>query len=170
MMKEHLKAAIDSLEIQDVYISEFHSWLKESFDPKYSPETKDLTVQYKHVVEKAEIAELLDDGDVEKVERIFKVFINLGARWVHGEVGEEDDDSQDTEALQEKVKASIEAHYVLEYRMKNDIEQESLDAFALNNASYHVWPYWRELLMSHCLRMNMPKLALPTLQLASNRK
>ncbi|MCP3176106.1 hypothetical protein MJO47_03235 [Desulfuromonas sp. KJ2020] len=167
-MKELLKAAIDSLEIQDVYVAGFYSWLKEDFDPKYSLEKDDLTVQYKHVVEKAVIAELRDE-DEDNVMRLYKVFITLGARWVHGDL-EEDDDSQDPTNPDEKIKALIEAHYILEYRMENEVEEGSLDAFALNNASYHVWPYWRELLMNHCLRMNMPKLALPTLQLASNRK
>ncbi len=168
-MKELLKAAIDSLEIQDVYVVGFYSWLKEDFDPKYSPERNELTVQYKHVVEKAVIADLRDDEDEDNVTRLYKVFITLGARWVHGDL-EEDDGSQDPVEPDEKVKALIEAHYILEYRMKDEVEQNSLDAFALNNASYHVWPYWRELLMNHCLRMNMPKIALPTLQLASNRK
>lgn len=58
---------------------------------------------------------------------------------------------------------------VAEYRMTEDPGKDSLKAFALRNASHHVWPYWREYLMGQSLRMNLPKLILPAVQLARNQ-
>lgn len=58
---------------------------------------------------------------------------------------------------------------VAEYRMSEDPGKESLKEFALRNASYHIWPYWREYLMGQCLRMNLPKVILPAVQFAQNR-
>ena len=48
------------------------------------------------------------------------------------------------------------------------LDDDSLKAFALNNASYHIWPFWREYLMSMCNRMNLPKIAVPTFQVKNN--
>jgi hypothetical protein len=65
--------------------------------------------------------------------------------------------------------AFIEATFVAEYSLNGKPEKEALDAFALKNASYHIWPYWREFLMSQSMRMNLPKIALPTVQFAVNK-
>ncbi len=64
--------------------------------------------------------------------------------------------------------ALIEATFVAEYMLSSIPENEALNAFALNNASYHVWPYWREYLMNQCLRMNLPKVIVPITQFARN--
>ena len=57
---------------------------------------------------------------------------------------------------------------VAEYQMDGNPGAEALKVFALKNASYHIWPFWREYLSSLCLRMNLPKVVLPIRQLASN--
>lgn len=41
------------------------------------------------------------------------------------------------------IKAFVEADFIAEYQLTAELEQEAIDAFALKNASYHVWPYWR---------------------------
>ena len=53
--------------------------------------------------------------------------------------------------------------------MTKTVDKESLNAFALQNASFHVWSYWREYLTSQCMRMNLPKLTLPMVQFANKR-
>jgi hypothetical protein len=52
--------------------------------------------------------------------------------------------------------------------MSAKLKKDCLNEFALRNASYHVWPYWRELLMSQCARMHLPRLVMPTMQVAQN--
>lgn len=74
------------------------------------------------------------------------------------------------EKEEENIKAVIEATFLAEYLIEGEPGQKALDAFALKNASYHVWPYWREFLMSQSMRMNLPKVALPAVQFASNNR
>lgn len=107
----------------------------------------------KHLINRSEKVELGSE------EHLLRVFVELGARWV------DKSDSGENSSVQ----AYVEANFVAEYKMKNDLGQECIDEFALRNVSYHIWPYWRELLMSQCVRMHLPKLVLPALQLAHNR-
>ncbi|HKL50644.1 MAG TPA: hypothetical protein VJ908_05710 [Wenzhouxiangellaceae bacterium] len=63
-----------------------------------------------------------------------------------------------------KVLAVIEASYIVDYRCDENPCQEALDAFAQNNASFHVWPFWREFVASQANRMNLPKPTLPLIR------
>jgi hypothetical protein len=66
-------------------------------------------------------------------------------------------------------KAYIGGVMVAEYRMTEDPGKEGSRQFALRNASYHIWPCWREYLVGQCLRMNLPKLVFPAVQFARNQ-
>ena len=151
-----LQQAIDALVIQDVYFRASEARLEDDFDPRHDPDMGSLSIEYKHLVTHSRILTLEDE---EKSEQLFQVFIDLGTRWVLP-AGDEADEPQ--------VRAHIEATLVAEYRMKSDPGSEALQAFALQNASFHAWPYWREFLSSQCLRMNLPKLVLPARQFAFN--
>jgi hypothetical protein len=84
----------------------------------------------------------------------------LGTRWIIPcEEKNGDDDPE--------VKAHIEGVMVAEYLMQADPAPDALKQFALKNASFHIWPYWREYLSTQCLRMNLPKLIMPAVQFAS---
>lgn len=158
-MNQSLQVAIDNLEIADVYIKSSAFYVKDGVEPKFDLSGEDVIIQSKHVVKRAEKIQVFNNND--ESELILRVFIDVGIRWVFS--SEEELDEQ-TEAL-----AEIGAVFVAEYFMNSDLGQEAIDAFSLNNASYHVWPYWREYLMNTCGRMNLPKIALPAMQLAQNR-
>lgn len=153
MISADLQKAIDNLGIQDVYVRDQVACCMGDFDPKYAADMDRLVVQQMHLVKKSNIAEL--DGDTS----LLRVFVRLGARWV--------DPEEENEEL--SVRALIEAEFVAEYQMTDSLEQASIDEFCLKNTSYHVWPYWRELLSNQCTRMHLPRLILPTVQLAHNR-
>lgn len=152
MISAELQRAIDSLQIHDVYLRNFSAHCVDDFDPKYST-VEPLAFQTRHFVRQASVVEEENDR------RLLRVFIELGARWV-------EEGAQSEEVA---VKALIEAEFVAEYAMSVPLEQASIDAFSLHNASYHVWPYWRELLSSQCTRMHLPRVVLSTVQLAQNR-
>ncbi|PLY15327.1 MAG: preprotein translocase subunit SecB [Sedimenticola sp.] len=153
MISAGLQKAIDSLNIQDVYIRDQVASCIGDFDPKYAADMERLTVQQMHLVKQSNVVELEDDG------RLLRVFVRLGARWV--------DPEEDSEEL--SVRALIEAEFIAEYQMSATLEQACIDEFSLKNASYHIWPYWRELLSNQCARMHLPRLILPAVQLAHNR-
>jgi hypothetical protein len=154
MISSMLQKAIDNLQIRDVYLRDLRANCSDGFDPKYA-DYETITVQTKHQVKTSELAKLNGEEDV------LRVNVELGARWI--DTGGSEDDKDRT------VCALIEAEFIAEYSLKGSLESECVDEFALKNVSYHVWPYWRELLMSQCLRMHLPKLVLPTTQLAHNR-
>jgi len=141
-----LQRAIDHLTIQDVYIKSTQSQCNEGFDPK-TTELDELLVQQMHSVQKSEVLKINESG------LLVRIYVRLGTRWVTPNDNEEPD-----------VKAFIEAYFIAEYRMTEDLEPECIDEFAQHNASFHVWPYWREFLSSQCERLRLPRVVLPTVQ------
>ncbi len=162
-MNAALQKAIECIRIHDVYLRWAFSELGDGFEPKYDTEVDELLVQFKHVVTKTAVLELIGNGEEQQ---LFRVYIELGARWVepHPE-GERDGEFYETDA-----QARIEGIMVAEYIMQENPGKEALNAFAMHNASYHVWPYWREFLASQCVRMNLPKITLPAVQFGVNRQ
>lgn len=145
-VSKSLQQAIDALAIQDVYVKSCQAQCADGFDPK-STELEALLVQQLHVVHRSELVDIDGDG------QLARIYIRLGARWV----SPEDENDPD-------IKAFVEADFIAEYQLTAELEQEALDAFALKNASYHVWPYWRELLSSQCERLRLPRVVLPAVQ------
>lgn len=154
MISPALQKAIDILQIQDVYLRDFVARCADDFDPKYNADCDSLTFQTRHFVKQSALVE------AENAQRLLRVFVDLGARWVE----------EKAENEEPTVKAFIEAEFVVEYLMPEPLDQASVDEFSLINVSYHVWPYWRELLNSQCTRMHLPRVVLPAAQLAQNRK
>jgi hypothetical protein len=165
-MSNPLKKAINSLVIHDVYLRNSDTVLSEDFEPKYEDKNTSYNLQFKYFVEKAQVLQVeADDGEGEQ--QLVRVFLQLGCRLLAADEGE---DTQEDESTDDDFLCQVEAQYVAEYLMKEPLEQAAIDEFATENASYHVWPYWREYLSSQCLRLNLPKIILPTKQLATNRQ
>lgn len=63
--------------------------------------------------------------------------------------------------------AEVSAIYRLIYQVKDtfsgDMMAERASAFCHLNSLAHVWPYWRELLATTCLRMDLPPILAPLL-------
>ncbi|MDP1558747.1 MAG: preprotein translocase subunit SecB [Nitrosomonas sp.] len=158
-MSAVLQKAIDCLKIRDVYLHSSSAFLKDVFEPKYDPDIDKVEVQFKHIVTRSSVLELGDDDNAVK---LFRVFVDLGARWVLPIMKGDTVETLD-------IKAQIEGTMTAEYLMESDPGSEALKQFALKNASYHIWPYWREYLTTHCQRMNLPKLVIPAVQFANNQ-
>jgi len=153
MISADLQKAIDSLRIQDVYVREQVAFCAEGFDPKHDAAMERYAIQEMYAVKGSEVANLGDE------ETLLRVFVRLGARWV--------DPDEDDEAS--SVRSVIEAEFVAEYEMDEMLKQSSVDEFAQKNSSFHIWPYWRELLSGQCARMHLPRLILPAVQLVHHR-
>ncbi|MFT5758592.1 MAG: hypothetical protein ACI9LM_003338 [Alteromonadaceae bacterium] len=144
-----LQQAIDNLIINDVYLHKSRSNCSDVFDPKAILGVDNLLVQQMHVVLKSEVISEHDDS------YLLRVFIRLGTRWI----------APEQEELQnENINALIEADFIAEYQMLEVLDKKCIDEFALKNASFHVWPYWREYLSSQCERMRLPRVMLPAVQ------
>jgi hypothetical protein len=158
-MADALQQAIDHLKIHDVYLRSSEARLADGFEPKYD-DLDSVEVQFKHVVTHSNVLEL-DEGTDATVQ-LFRVFVELGTRWLG---------PADTHAGEdERLLAQIDGVMVAEYRMQADPGKDALKQFALKNASFHIWPYWREFLTTQCMRMNLPKLVMPAVQFARNQE
>lgn len=150
--KEALQRAIRGLSVNDVYLKSSELFTKNEWDPKRADNSM-LVYQFMTGVEKSEVFGISEDSD-SCARNYFSVYIKVGCRLV--------DENSDTES--ETIFAQVEATFVAEYILSSDFsvsDEEALTAFALENASFHVWPYWREYLMATCSRLNLPKVALP---------
>lgn len=152
MVSAALQEAMDTLLILDVYLEGMNCTLETDFEPKYDANAESLIIEFKHLVRKSNIVEI--NGN----EKILRVYIDLGIRWM----------SEDSEEAEGDEKAKMEASFIAEYSMPKELKEESIKEFSLQNASYHVWPYWRELVASHSERMRLPRVTMPTVQLAAN--
>lgn len=153
-----LQQAIDHLQIKDVFLAASSSEISSDFEPRYLESEEQIDVEHKHVVDRSTIVSFSNGDDTLN---FFRVYVELGARWVSTSEEDESGSGSDDKAHQ---LAKVEACFVAEYLMKNEIPKDALEEFALKNASYHIWPYWREFLMNHAMRMNLPKIALPIVQ------
>lgn len=142
-----LQQAIDSLIIQDVYLKGTQSGSQDDFDPKSTEGLADLILQQMHNVYRTELIQIENDG------QLVRIYIRLGVRWVRPDDGNEPD-----------VRSFVEADFIAEYKMSKPLAEEAVDEFAQKNASYHVWPYWREFLTSQCERLRLPRVVLPMIQ------
>ncbi len=168
MNPEKLNQAQQCLDIIDVIQRTSMCRLAADYYPQREA-AEQLALQYKHHVVRSEVFAV--DEENTDAPYLFRVFIDLGVRW-HMVSGP--DEVEDHEPDDEKDAADaagvIEASYVAEYRLSNrELDAEALDLFALHNASYHVWPYFREFVTTQCGRMAGPRLTMPMIQLASNR-
>ncbi len=164
MSETPLQRAQKGLRISDVYMRRSALAVSDVYEHR-AIDAENLEAQFRHFVEKSEVLEELD-GD--NGHRLFRVHLDLGYRWgFDAKQGEPHESNTDDDGFDEL--GRIEAKYVAEYEVTEELPQECLDAFALINASYHVWPYWREYVTSSCARMNVPKLVMPTIQPAQNR-
>jgi len=158
-----LQKAIECLRVSDIWQREASAQLSEYLDELGDlPERHD--VLFKHVVLRSLWGK---SEETEEAPYVFKVQVGLGARFVESAKSSKGDGEPDIKSA--PMLAQIECVYVAEYLSEIDPGSDALKAFALENASYHIWPYWREYLATQCFRMNLPKVNLPLRSFASNQ-
>ncbi len=55
----------------------------------------------------------------------------------------------------------IEADYLVEYELNEDLPEEAIRAFAEFNVIHNVWPFWREHVFNIVGRGRLPRLEVP---------
>lgn len=162
MISDALQQAIDSLHIQDVYQRWNRSHCAEGFYPQEMDFTQLQTQQMQAVTR----SEVFDTGNTE---HLLRVMVVMGVRWIVPPTQASIQEDETGETTEPDIKAFIEAEFVAEYQFTVGLPHECLDEFARKNASYHVWPYWREYLMSQSERLRLPRAMLGTMQLPHHR-
>lgn len=163
MNHEALQRAKDGLQIQDVFLAASSSSLAVGFDPKFDPRIENMELELRHIPKRSYLINGTHEG--EEIS-IFRVEIEAGARQTVAFNGQEGEEAQP------EVLVRIEATFMADYLILDPAlfdDREALDSFALANASYHVWPYWREFLSTQAVRMNLPKIMLPIVQFPKSK-
>lgn len=153
MISSELQKAIDTLQIQDVYLRSSQTTCDDDFDPKYVQDIETLGIQQMQFIKQTQIAEIESGGF------LARIFVLMGNRWTQPAA----------ENIDPKIEMTIEAEFIAEYFMSSELDQACLNEFAQKNVIVHVWPYWREFLSSQCDRLRFARLVVPNFQLAHHR-
>lgn len=132
-----LPLAQQRLQFEDVFQRYIQASLLDDFDPKFSVTEQSLFTQLEHNVVQSWVLSLAKEH--ERLD-IFRVQIDVGMRFMSKGAKQE-----------RKPVAQIEASYLVGYRVTDDTlleDKEALDEFALKSASYHLWPFWCEFVIS----------------------
>lgn len=143
-----LKLAQEGLQFEDIFQKSVEANISNNFEPKYALQEneQEIGVQFKHAVLNSLILKIKSAAEQNKT--IFRVNIAVGIRYI-----------KESDPV-----AQIEAKYSVDYLLVDEKlldNKEALNEFALKNASYHLWPFWREFAMSQAQRMNLPSVPLP---------
>ncbi len=145
-MTNLLQQAINNLSIHDVYLTNSHASIPEGTSAKY-----DNFVSYQTQV-KTEYP-LYDILEFEDDKKILRVKCGYGIRWIS---------SNDEKDIVQR--AVIEASFVAEYSILNELDESAIAEFIKRNVHHHVWPYWREFVASQTERMRLPRFVVQMVQ------
>lgn len=173
MSGDALQQAKEALQIADVWQHRVAAFISDDLQASAVFPEK-FEVLFKHQIARTLWGKADGDDDGPYV---FRVHIDLGLRYVDAGEAESDnagtgttaEDSQKSspdDSGEQELLAQVEATYVAEYRTTEELPEDALKAFACRNASYHVWPFWREFIASQCNRMNLPRVSLPLRSIA----
>lgn len=153
-MTEAFEIAKKALSIKSVLLRDSYVALNEEFDTQELDKLKSEIQTFRGVHKVKEVSLQNDEQEIWE----YDFFYSCGIRIVEEtEMEEGSEDSEDqTEALVE-----IRATFAAKYKAAEKLDKELIQAFSEENVGYHVWPYWRELVQSSCLRMNIEPLETP---------
>ncbi|MGI9574211.1 hypothetical protein ACRYJU_08980 [Alloalcanivorax xenomutans] len=129
--------ATAGLELQDITL------VRSQYDrPSMVLEGTQLVQQQKRAVR------FVVDGHAREGQPLLRVRVDLGVRLVN---------KNDPGA----VFLIIEADYIVDYRIKSDLQEEALKAFAEFNAVHNVWPFWRQHVFDVVDKGRLPRIEVP---------
>lgn len=147
--------AIEALAIQDVYLHALRLEPADEFEPRAHAQG---SVNFAWGARNADVLEVVNDANGELAVRFWRVYFETKCRILKIVAEDLKDGAQPKD---EDVLCVIEATFIADYLMTSNVDEEALQEFASKNVSYHVWPYWRELLHDVAGRMRLPTITLP---------
>ena len=131
--------AVKALQLQDIVL--FESRLSRPND--IASEQKEFSLLVKQGV--SYNVHKKEGGD------LLLIKVELGVRLVDSV-----DDIDET-----KVFVEIEADYIVQYRLLDELDETALSCFADYNAVHNVWPFWRQHVFDLVQRSRLPHINIP---------
>lgn len=162
-----LALAQRALTIKDVFVRECYARIDESYmpfegiDDEIGVQTKIQATFHRVVSRELQQDELTEEGPSERNIVEFKIL--AAARFVSAAAS--DDDAETSNGDDERF-GEVVALFSAVYFMNEAVDEETLIEFGMRNATFHVWPYWRELLHSTTGRLRLPPTVLPMFKIA----
>lgn len=141
-----IKQVIPQLKLRNIWLLESRFERPNTPDPEarefYQQDKRGAHFQTGNIVE--------DDRDV----TLLHICVSLGSRVI-------DRSEVDESGEEPVVYFYIEADFMVEYELKDAVDQEALKAFADFNAVHNVWPFWRQHVYDIVSRGQVPRLDVP---------
>lgn len=112
-----------------------------------APETQ-VAVMEKRAVRAAKAEAQIDGKSLD----LLLVFVDLGIRMVHASM---------PEGAEPHVYVQIEATFLVEYELLEELPEEAVNAFAESNSVHNVWPFWRQHVFDTVQRGALPHIDVP---------
>ncbi|MCU7906894.1 MAG: hypothetical protein KZQ76_13835 [Candidatus Thiodiazotropha sp. (ex Epidulcina cf. delphinae)] len=152
-MNEYLESAQNNLCIQTVNLKESTIFVRDGIElPSLNREGTN-SQSFRAVAKIKEIT-LADAKDKESWD--YRFIYSIGIRLIFPE--------EEEESIKEDYKPIVEivGFFEAKYFSQKQLSEDELDAFAIDNVGYHVWPYWREYVQSSCARIGFsPAFEVP---------
>lgn len=152
MSEQKKKNFIDDILISDVYLKNSLTSIEKGFKPSRE-QASDLVFFKKHIIVESEVISAQENEN----DALLLVYLEFGIRFAEKE-------------SEEDIKGSIEASFIVEYKINKQVNGEEIDRFVFECASSHAWPHWLEFLNSQINRMRLPAFRLPAFDSASNKE
>ncbi|MFA3790851.1 hypothetical protein AB6T38_07015 [Aliiglaciecola sp. SL4] len=153
-MTDAFEIARKALSIKNVLLRDSYVALDEEFDTKELESINAKIQTFRGVQKVKEVSLQKDDNEIWE----YHFFYACGIRLM--EESDSDIDNDDSKKIVAPL-VEIKATFLAKYNSTIKLEKDSVEAFSEENVGYHVWPYWRELVQSSCLRMDITPLETP---------
>lgn len=148
-MNPSLKEAQKLLHIKNITLQSSYVKLGDDIDNDFLSEA-DISIQTFRGVPKVREASFESD---EKNWWEYLFYYSVGVRLV-----EENTELEDNEVTPF---VEIKGTFCAKYESTEKLTQEHIDAFSEKNVGFNVWPYWRELVQSSCMRLGIEPIEVP---------
>lgn len=153
-MSTALIKAQKSLNIRTVYLRSNQVVINDDLDPLCFGDKESTTQGFHNVT--GVIENTISTGDENNIWE-YKFNVAIGLRSITD--GDEDVSLEDPDY---KPLLEIVANFQARYESINQLSEDEIKAFSVDNVTFHVWPYWREFVQSSCSRIGLnPILDVP---------
>lgn len=152
--------------LRAVYLREGKQWMSDNFDPMLPGQP--LSGQFMASGHRIEIQEAVENIPDAKTIKSCRVTSDFAFRYLNIPIDTKLQEGEENNYIVVEISARITVDYLIETSVTPP--KEKLEQWASINALLHCWPYWREFCHSALLRMNLPIVMMPMMEVSQTKK
>lgn len=148
--------------LRSVYLRDGKQWIADGFDPVLPGQP--LYGQFRTAGTHIEVQEAVEN--IPNAQSIKSCRITSKFEFRYLDEPREKQDRKTIDSSDKHLIAEVSASFTVDYLINaQEIpHEEKLSQWASSNALLHCWPYWREFCQSTLLRMNLPVIMMPMME------